>query len=535
MTKLLSKRKLIAYLLLHCFHSVFSQEVKTIAGTGIQGFNGDKRSAQISMLNCPWGIAQDRYGNLYIADYANSRIRKISASNGLITTIAGTGKNGYNGDGFDAINAQLNAPMGVAIDTSGNIYIADDGNYRIRKINIKSGKISTVAGTGTQGFSGDGGPATSAQLGDPWHISFDAANNMYITDYSNSRIRKINAVDGIINTVAGNGSIEYNGDGGSAINASLNYPVATAIDTSGNIYIADHFNNRIRKVSIKSGTINTIAGNGDYGFNSDNIPATKAQLALPGGVAVDDSGNVYIADSDNNRIRKVNATNGKITTITGGKDTSSNKTILKGPQAILLSLGNLYFTDTYNGCVRSVPNAYKESPVKFVYFTAKPLSYLIKLDWAINKASFCSFTIQTSDNSINWSDLKSVSMRDSTGANTYANTIALPQAAIGFYRIMAVSSFNDTVYSNIQKIEVIQQFGVALSVYPNPVKESFIIRTGNPILSKIGYAIINMAGKAVQSGTITNNIQSVNISRLPSGIYLLKLTDGRTIKISKTN
>jgi hypothetical protein len=276
-----------------------SPTITTVAGDGKQGFSGDGGPATSAMIFNAHGIAVDSSGNLYIADTDNWRIRKVSTS-GIISTVAGKGTEGFSGDGGAATSAEL-YPWGVALDPSGNLYIADGRNYRVRKVST-SGIISTVAGNGTRGFSGDGGPATSAELGSPSGVAVDSPGNIYIDDEGNDRIRKVD-ISGIITTVAGGGS---NGlaEGGPATSAEISDPVALAVDSGGNFYFADVNNGRIRKVST-AGIITTVAGNGDYGYNGDNIPALSAKLSTLWGVAVDSAGDVYFADEQNQRIRKV--------------------------------------------------------------------------------------------------------------------------------------------------------------------------------------------------------------------------------------
>ena len=253
--------------------------ITTVAGNGGWGFTGDNYPATSTELNSPSGVAVDSAGNLYIADTSNFRIRKVS--NGMITTVAGNGTQGSSGDNGPATSAQLYDPCGVAVDSAGNLYIAD-GDSNIRK--VSNGVITTVAGNG-------------AQLAGAWGVTVDSAGNLYIADGNN--IRKVS--NGIITTVAGNGTQGFSGDNGSATSAELDGNVGVAVDAAGNLYIADSNNNRIRKVS--NGVITTVAGNGTQGFGGDNGPATSAELAGAVGVAVDSASDVYIADAFNNRIR----------------------------------------------------------------------------------------------------------------------------------------------------------------------------------------------------------------------------------------
>jgi RHS repeat-associated protein len=252
-------------------------------------------------LDSPYDVKVDSLGNLYVADAGRSRILKVTP-NGVITTVAGSGVQGYGGDGGPATLAKLNWPWGVAIDNSGNLYIADADNNRIRKVDT-SGIITTVAGTGTPGFSGDGGPATQARLNMPCGIALDALGNLYICDTYNSRIRKVDT-SGIITTIVGNGNWDYLGDGGPATQASFSYTHSIVLDASGTLYFADINNNCIRRVS-PDGIITTVAGNGEAAYFGDGGPATMAKLDTPMGVALDGAGILYIADTFNDRVRKV--------------------------------------------------------------------------------------------------------------------------------------------------------------------------------------------------------------------------------------
>ncbi len=269
--------------------------ITTVAGNGTPGFSGDNGPATSAQLNYITGIAVDSAGNLYISDFNNNRIRKVS--NGVITTVAGTGTAGYSGDSGPATSAELNSPFGVAVDSSGNLYICDSGNFRVRE--VSKGVITTLVGTGTLGYTGDNGPPASAAVSYPSGIAVDSAGDLYISDSGNDTVREIS--NGVITTVAGNGTPGFSGDNGPAVGAQLDQPKGVAVDSAGRLYFADFGNNRIRELS--NGVIATVAGNGMYGFSGDNGPATSAQLDLPEGVAVDSAGHVYIADFGNDRVR----------------------------------------------------------------------------------------------------------------------------------------------------------------------------------------------------------------------------------------
>lgn len=293
---------------------VNSQVITTIAGSGTT--LGDGGLATSALLMSPRGVAIDGAGNIYIAEWNNHKIRKVTASTGIITTIAGTGTAGYNGDNIPATSAELNKPFSVALDAAGNIYIADGYNNRVRKVIVSTGIITTIAGDSIAGYNGDNIAATTAELNRPTSVALDASGNIYIADYNNNRIRELNITTGIITTIAGNGTAGYNGDNIVAITAELNpsfWAFKIASDAIGNIYIDDGGNHRIRKVTASSGIITTIAGIGTSGYNGDSIPATTAEITSPYGITIDAAGNLFIADGT--RIRKVDAITNLISTL----------------------------------------------------------------------------------------------------------------------------------------------------------------------------------------------------------------------------
>ena len=331
--------------------------ISTVAGNGTAGYSGDGGWGTNAKLSSPYGAALDASGNLYIADRNNNRIRKVT-TNGVITTVAGNGAAAYAGDGAAATKASLAGPAGVAFDAAGSLYIADQGNNRIRKMDT-SGIITTVAGNGTMGCSGDGGTATSASLDYPRGVALDSAGNLFVADLNNQRVRKVDA-NGVITTVAGNGNAGFSGDGGAATNASLFYPAGVALDAAGNLYIADEDNNRIRKVDAY-GIISTVAGNGSGTCAGDGGAAISASMGLPDAVAFDSFGNLYVADYNNHRVRRVD-TNGLIATVAGngvagfsGNGGAATNASLDYPAGVALdSAGNLYIADGATNRVRKV-------------------------------------------------------------------------------------------------------------------------------------------------------------------------------------
>ncbi|MFB3778173.1 MAG: hypothetical protein ACE141_11195 [Bryobacteraceae bacterium] len=399
----------IADALNHRVRKVSAGIITTVAGNGTAGFSGDNGPAELARLNHPTAIAIDAAGNLYVADYGNCRVRKIS--NGIITTVAGNGSRGYDGDNGPAVSAQISNPEGVAVDSAGNLYIAEPANFRVRV--VSSGVIRTAAGNGEQGYSGDGGPAGAARLTWPDGVAVDAAGTLYIADSNSHRIRSISS--GVISTVAGAGSPGYGGDGGPATSALLNYPGGVAVDRDTNLYIADTINYRVRKISggliatvagigtagdagrsgpagaaqlsspagvaagrtgevyfaeysrhrirkVEDGSIVTFAGNGTWGYGGDHGPATDALLNWPYGVAVDSKGDLYIADSSNHRVRKVSG--GVITTVAGdgtfgygGDGGPALQAQMGSPAGIAVdSEDNLYIADPDNHRIRKVSN-----------------------------------------------------------------------------------------------------------------------------------------------------------------------------------
>ena len=275
--------------------------ITTVVGTGEAGDDGDGGPARDARLRRPLGVALGADGTLFVADTYNHRIRKVT-TDGTITTIAGTGEPGFGGDGGPGAAAMLAYPTGIAVATGGALYIADTGNHRVRKLTA-DGAIATVAGTGAAGFNGDGGPATQARLNSPRGVAVAADGTLYVVDRENRRIRMVDT-DGLTTTVAGNGSSGFNGDRGDATQATLRAPYGVAVDSQGNLYVADTFNHRVRKVT-PDGGIRTVAGSERFGFSGDGWPAGQAALHYPLGVAVDIAGNLYIADAFNHRIRKV--------------------------------------------------------------------------------------------------------------------------------------------------------------------------------------------------------------------------------------
>ena len=389
----------------------------------------------------------------------------------IIKTVAGNGTYGYSGDGGIADSAKLNSPFGVAVDASGNLFIADEYNKVIRKVST-NGIITTVAGNGTYGYSGDGGSATSAKLNYPTGVAVDASGNLFIADEENHRIRKV-STSGVITTVAGNGTKGYNGDGGIADSAELYYPTGVAVDASGNLFIADYNNHRILKVST-NGITTTVAGNGTPGYSGDGGSADSAELYYPSGVAVDASGNLFIADLNNNRIREV----------------------IGGAVPVTITKYELRVTNE-----KQVVNSWA----------------------ATNEINVAHYNIQRSTNSKDFETVGTVKAIGS-GANSYSFTDAKPANGINYYRLESVDKDGSSSYSKVVSCEL-SVVSNQLTVYPNPAKEAVTIK-GNHIAS---LQLIDNMGRVVKVVTLkdaTNPVLSVN--SLPAGVYHLRIqtTDG---------
>ncbi|PYK01269.1 MAG: hypothetical protein DME23_04470 [Verrucomicrobia bacterium] len=332
--------------------------ISTFAGTGVAGYSGEGGVATGAQLNNPYGIARGPDGALYVCDMENHRVRRVSRD-GTITTAAGTGKRGYSGDGGPALQAELNEPYEVHFDKAGNMFFVEMRNHIVRRVDAETKIISTVAGTGREGFSGDGGRATKAQLKQPHSLQFDPKGDLYICDIGNNRVRKVDMKTGTVSTFAGTGEKLPTPDGARFADAPLNGPRAIDFDKDGNLWLALREGNAIYKLDLKDGTIHRVAGTGQSGFAGNGGPAKESTLSGPKGISIAPDGNVYFADTESHTIRMIDVRKGTVELLVGtgergdGPDGEPLKCKLARPHGIFVdSDGVIYVGDSENHRVR---------------------------------------------------------------------------------------------------------------------------------------------------------------------------------------
>jgi DNA-binding beta-propeller fold protein YncE len=353
---------LILFLLLVLAGAATAADVRTIAGTGKAGFSGDGGPASNAQLDNPYGIARGPDGALYACDMGNHRVRRIDAD-GTITTVAGTGRGGYAGDGGAATAADLNEPYEVRFDRGGDLYFVEMKNHVVRRVERRTGTISTLAGTGKPGFSGDGGPASAAQLNQPHAIQFDpGGHSLYICDIGNHRLRRVEMSTGVITTFAGDGSQRPTPDGATVSpSLPLNGPRAIDFDAAGSLWLALREGNAVYRIDIKSMTIMRVAGTGIQGFTGNGGPAKKATLSGPKGIAAGPDGNVYFTDTESHSVRMIDVKRGTIELVAGtgqkgdGPDGDPLSCRFSRPHGIFVDRdGTMYIGDSENHRVRAL-------------------------------------------------------------------------------------------------------------------------------------------------------------------------------------
>ena len=339
--------------------------ITTAVGTGERGFAGDGGPAVRATLNGPFDIGFDPAGNLYFSDTFNHRIRRVDAASGIVTTVAGRGEAGYSGDGGPAVEARLNEPYGIAVDRSGNIYVADRHNHSVRRIDGASGIVTTVAGNGSAGFSGDGGPAARAGLVEPNGLAFDPAQQLlFIADVADNRVRMVDLAAGTIATFAGTGEAAHTGDGGPAGAAGVFGARAVKVAADGTVFILERQGSSLRAVNPRTGVITTVAGTGARGYGGDGGPALAAVFDAPKELTIDPDGDILIVDTENHAIRRFDVKVGTVETIAGGRKGNegdggpARRAGLGRPHGIAVGPdGALYIGDTENHRIRKLTRA----------------------------------------------------------------------------------------------------------------------------------------------------------------------------------
>jgi sugar lactone lactonase YvrE len=507
------------FIVLSCFTSatVSAQTITTFAGTGTGGPLGDGGPATAASILAANSGAFDKHGNYYVAEILGHRVRKI-APDGIITTVAGTGSSGYNGDNIPATTAKLFSPTAVAIDTGDNIYICDLSNLRIRRVDAVTGIITTFAGTGTLGYNGDNIPATSAQIAASQDICLDKLANLYIADQGNNRIRKVDA-SGTITTVAGYGGFSSTGtgDGGPATNATFNFIFGIALDDTGNIFIADYNGAKVRKVNT-AGFISTVAGTGTYPYIGDNIDAASAQMN-PTKLTFDKAGHLTIADKYSRRVYKIDDLNvlhliaGNGAAGFAGDNGPATAASTDFPAGLVYDdCGNLLIAESTNYRVRKI--TYPQVPgISITGSTVATIGSTITVTALITNAGSNYF--------INWYNNGSL-----------FNTTTIP--TVSYTKTAANDLITATVYgcsdSSTSSTLTITDTTVGVSVtrapyvfsFPNPAGNQLHVQLVNPAT----YRLMTMDGKSVLAGITNAGQNSIDISCLPSGQYILELTYG---------
>lgn len=491
------------------------QIITSIAGGGT---GGDGTEATAASIFDPHGGVFDNGGNLYIVEGQGNKIRKVDAFTGIITTVVGTGSSGYNGDGIPATSANI-TPNAIAIDTVGNLFITDSA--RIRKIDMATGLISTIAGGGS--LLGDGIPATAAMFQVPWGICFDKHGNLYFGEPLGYKLRKINT-SGIISTITGNGVAGFSGDYGPATAAKCGQVFGVCSDIVGNVYFADCVNNdRIRKIDT-SGIITTIVGTGISPYNGDTIPATNAHIG-PLDVKIDASGNLYIIYVSNIRIRKVTSS-GVIYTLTGtgvngynGDGIAADTAKIYDPGGLAIDLcGNVYFGDIGNERFRkvTVPPIYTIPSISLSGTTTAAAGATVTVTATVANAS-SSYTIYWRDNGVAFATTTIPTVTYTKGADTDTITALIVPTGYGCWDSATSAGL---VVRTTEGIPLVRRGG-GPSIWPNPVSEQLHI---DGLQTESVYKLVSMVGEVVGQGVLNKGNNMVPVKQLPTSIYIMEVT-----------
>lgn len=514
--------------------AVNAQIINTVAGT-TGGFSGNGGAATSAQLATPEDVKPDASGNFYISEFGNNCSRKVTA--GIINLYQANGIAGFSGDGGLAVSAEMNISYGCAFDGIGNVYSCDFSNNRIRKV-TPTGFMLEWGGNGTGGFSGDGGQATAAELSGPASLCCDAANNLYIGDWYNNVVRKINIGTGIITTVAGNHTAGFSGDGGQATAAELQDPEGVFVDGAGNLWIADTYNYRIRKVNA-AGVITTVCGTGVSGSAGNGGQATAAQLGFPRGVCVAPNGDFYIADQQSEEIRKVTFSTGIISDYAGngigglsGDGGPATAAELDFPDKCFLdNAGNLYISDLFNNRIRKVGNV--PLPVTWLDFNAAfdNSTGNVELNWSTaSEVNNKTFVVEHSTDGSNFADLTRVrGAGNSSNTNYYSVLDEHPATGINYYRIKQIDFDGMYSYSLIKPAEVTSS---SFIVFPNPAAETVNIAYNavQPQTSLGLIKIYNLLGSEVATKQVAmlagTNTYQLDLAGLNNGLYLIVFNNG---------
>ncbi len=544
----------------------------TKAGDGINGFYGDGGLADTAHISIPGGVAADKHGNLYFCDYDNHVVRKVDGL-GIITTIAGTPSVfGFSGDGGPATAAKFNFPLGITVDSLGNLFVADQHNNRIRKISA-SGIISTVVGTGTSGFSGDMGPATAADISLPNYVRMDSVGNLYITDNGHHRIRKVDAF-GIINTIAGNGTLGSSGDGGPATAAELNYPGGIAIDRQGNIFICDCYNNRIRRIDAFTGIISSVAGTGVAGYSGDWGPATAAELNQPVDIAVDHYNNVYFVDWNNSRIRTFynpltitcdTVTGLTISSITGTSatlswtavsgssgywyvvDLSSAAPTLSGTFTAATTVpvtglipGQNYYAHVLDSCGAGNLSEWVTVPFSTPSVTPCDTVTGLSVSSITSTSATLSWTAVTGSLGYEYTVNTSAAAPTVSGTTTTATSVPITGLLAGLsYYAHVLDSCGTGNLSAWVTVPFMTTLGTAtieatgglhITAFPNPVDDVLTIRIDGKTGNNAQLILTDVTGRHIATMNVTGNVQRLDMNAQHPGVYFVRYIDNEQVQ-----